>query len=183
MSCIQRIFKNPCHWLYNNRGQTKNMRGLLSTLFIKLQKANKLNVYNNVKWIDTDGSWTCWGLTRVSSIHDHVAEARIHPFLANSLQAKLDSAAGLQVGQGKYKVVFIVPKWHFLYDVACSIEVESGQEEERILVVVRGGPSQRYAAAVPWCHPKVLGNFWVWKWTNNKPHTPFTHTEKHDLII
>lgn len=97
---------------------------------------------------------------------DHAAVVGIHPFLANSLQAKLDSAAGRQVGHGQFQVCFFVPNRLFVYDAVCSVEVESGQKE--VHIVARVGPSQRYAAAVPRCHSKVLGDIWVWWWTKKK---------------
>lgn len=96
----------------------------------------------------TDSS-TYTGLTRVSSVQDHLAEAGLHPCLANSLQAKSNPAAGPQVRQGQHVVVLLVPQGHLLCDVVCSIEVEGGEEEEGKLAVLGGGPGQRYAAAVP----------------------------------
>lgn len=106
-------------------------------------------VYNGLKWTDTDGSSTCTGLTRVSIVQHHLAVAGLHPCLADGLQAKLNPAARLQARQDEHKVVLLVPQGHLLCDVVRSIEVEGGEEEEGKLAVVRGGPGQRYAAAVP----------------------------------
>lgn len=78
---------------------------------------------------------------------DHAAVVGIHPFLANSLQAKLYSAAGRQVGNGHFQIGFVVPNRLFVDDVVCSVEIEGGQEE--VLVVARVAPSQRHTAAVP----------------------------------
>lgn len=78
---------------------------------------------------------------------DHAAVAGIHPFLADSLQAKLDSAAGRQVGHGHFQVCVFVPNRLFLDDVVCSVEVECGQEE--VCMIARVSPSQRDTTAVP----------------------------------
>ena len=72
-----------------------------------------------------------------------------HPCLANSLQAKLNPVAGLDVRQDERHVFPPVPYRHLLYDVVCSIKVECSEEKEGKFVVLRGGPGQRYAAAVP----------------------------------
>lgn len=101
------------------------------------------------KHSDRDGSSTCTGLTRVSIIQDHLAVAGVHPRLANRLQAKLNPAAWLQVRQDEHGVVLVVPVGHLLCDVVCAIEVEGCEEEEGDLAVVRGGPGQSDAAAVP----------------------------------
>lgn len=60
-------------------------------------------------------------------VPDHAAVLGIHAFLANSLQAKLDSAAGRQVGNSYFQIWFIVPNRLFVDDVVCSIEIEDSQ--------------------------------------------------------
>lgn len=55
-----------------------------------------------------------------------------------------------------------MPEGHLLCDMVCTVEVEDGQEEERVPAVLGAVPGQRYAAAVPGRHLKVLGNIWVW---------------------
>lgn len=101
------------------------------------------------KHSDRDGSSTCAELTRVSVIQDHLAVEGLHPRLANRLQAKLNPAARLQVRQDEHRVVLFVPVGHFLCDVVCPIEVEGSEEGEGEVAVVRGGPGQSDAAAVP----------------------------------
>ena len=93
----------------------------------------------------------CEGLkfTRVSIIQDHPAVAGLRPRPAHRLQAESNPCAGLQVEQGEREAVLPVPEGHLLLDVVCPVEVEHGQEEERVLLVLRAVPGQRYAAAVP----------------------------------
>lgn len=104
----------------------------------------------------------CAELTRVSIIQDHLAVARVHPCLTDSLQAKLDPAAWLQLRQSELKAVLLIPEGHLLCDVVCAVEIEGGQEEVRVLVVLRAVPGQRDAAAAPGRHLEVLGNTWIW---------------------
>lgn len=104
------------------------------------------------KWTNRDvsvSSSDLAALTRVSIAQDHLAVAGLYPCLANRLQAKLNPAAGLQVGHGEHKVVFLVPQGHFLCEVVGLIEVEDSEEEEGELAVLGAVPGQGYAAAVP----------------------------------
>lgn len=100
-------------------------------------------------------------LTRVTVVQDHLAEAALQPRQANRLQAKLDPAAGLQVGQSEHKGVLLVPHGHLPYDMVCTIEVKDGEKEQGVLEVLRAAPGQRHAATVPGRHLKVLGNVWI----------------------
>ena len=83
------------------------------------------------------------GLTRVSIVQDHLAEAGLHPCLANRLQAKLNPRAGLQVRQGEHKVILVVPRAHLLCDVVCTVEVGGREEVGGELAVLGAVPGQR----------------------------------------
>lgn len=135
----------------------------MSGNYIYIKKKNYFNLDWDVYVLMVVWSRTCWSLTRVSMVLDHAAVVGIHPFLANSLQAKFDSAADRQVWHSQFQIRFFVPNGLFVDDVVCSVEIECSQEEVR--VVTRVAPSQRHTAAVPWCHNKVLGDFRVWWWT------------------
>ena len=112
-----------------------------------------------VQWVS---AVTRAGLTGVSIVQDHLAVAGLRPGPANCLQAKPNPGAGLQVRQDEHQIARLVPQGHLLCDVVRSIEVEGGEEEEGELAVLRTFPGQRYAAAVPRRHLKVLGGVWVW---------------------
>lgn len=70
------------------------------------------------------------GLTRISFVQNYLAVAGFQSCLADSLQAELDAAAGLQVRQGELKRVVPEPQADLVPDVVCAVQVEDCEEEE-----------------------------------------------------
>lgn len=101
-------------------------------------------------------------LTSVPITQDHLAVARQHTRLADGLQAKLDAAAGLQLGQSERKVIAPVDEGDLSDDVVRAIQEEGSDEVVGELAIQRAVPTQRHAGAVPRRHLEVSGDVWVW---------------------